>query len=334
MGTKPYYLGIDVGGTTIKMGLVDHDGCIIADTTVQTDAHLGIEEGLSNIDVALNYLLSTCMISLDDIFSIGIVAPGIIDFKAGKVLHPCNLPSWHNQPVRELISRKYGKPTALQNDANAAALAEYCSGAGIGHNLLLFWSIGTGLGSGIVIDGKILAGNHAHGGECGHIIIEHEHGRLCTTGQYGTLEAYVGGWAIIARTKEKLDSGVISSLKDPYLAGIPITPLMIMQAAQANDEFAISIITDTAKYLATGTVSMMHAIDPDIILVGGGVNFGQNETEIGRLFMQTLRDEVKRRCFPMLRDKTKIEWAQLGTNAGFIGAAACARREFNLQSVH
>jgi glucokinase len=272
--------------------------------------------------------IAECSLSLDDILAIGVATPGTMDIPAGMILEPPNLPGWVNIPIRQLVSDHFGKPAVLQNDANAAAYGEYWVGRGRDAHSMVFWTLGTGIGCGIIVADMIIQGEHSHGSECGHIIIEMDNGRLCATGQYGTLEAYSSATALVQRCREALSAGRDSVLRDVVSQGEELTALRIARAAEAGDRLADELIMESARCLGVGTTSLMHTIDPSMILLGGAMTFGRNETELGRRFLQRVRDEVKARAFPVPAAKTMIDYATLGNDAGFIGAAGCARREF------
>jgi glucokinase len=262
------------------------------------------------------------------IAGVGLATPGTMDIPAGMLLDPPNLPGWNNFPVRDYVARRLGLPTVLQNDANAAAYGEFWAGAARDANSLVFWTLGTGVGCGIILDDLIIEGAHSHGAECGHIIIEMTNGRLCGTGQYGTLEAYAGGRAVIARCEEGLQAGAKSTISERIAAGEKLTPLLIAQCAEAGDEFCDDLVLDTARFMGVGTVTLMHTIDPEMVLIGGGMTFGRNATSLGRRFIEEVRREVKKRAFPIPAAKTIIDYSSLGGDAGFIGAAGCARMKF------
>jgi glucokinase len=219
-------------------------------------------------------------------------------------------------------------PTVLQNDANAAAYGEFWAGRAKDARSLVFWTLGTGIGCGIIIDHVIIEGAHSHGAECGHIIIEMTNGRLCGTGQYGTLEAYASARALVARCEEALAAGRTSSISAHLAAGDNLTPLLIAQAAESGDRLCEDLVMETARFMGVGTVSLMHTIDPEMVLFGGAMTFGRTESGLGQRFLQEIRAEVKKRAFPIPAAKTIIEYASLGSDAGFIGAAGCARMKF------
>jgi glucokinase len=155
-----------------------------------------------------------------------------------------------------------------------------------------------------------------------------DNGRLCDSGQYGTLEAYASAKSLVCRCHEALDAGRDSALNPKRSEGVEITPLVIGQAAEAGDDLADELVMDTARYLGVGSTTLMHTIDPDVVLFGGAMTFGREETELGRRFLERIRQEVRTRAFPVPAEKTRLEFASLGNDAGYIGAAGCARRDF------
>ncbi len=326
--TEPYFVGIDVGGTNIKVGVVNDHGTSLARVRVPTKARKGPEAGIKAIADAVGRAVEKSPVSLVDIRAIGLATPGTMDIPQGTLLNPPNLPGWDNLPIRQIIADRFQIPTVLQNDANAAAYGEYWVGAAKHVHSMVFWTLGTGIGCGIIIDDMVIQGAHSHGAECGHIIIEMTNGRYCDTGQYGTLEAYASAKSLIRRCEEALVSGRESSLHDVISTDQPLTPLLIAAAAEAGDALADELIMDTARYLGIGTTTLMHTIDPDMVVFGGAMTFGRNETELGRRFLQRIKDEVHTRAFPVPYEKTIIDYSTLDENAGYIGAAGCARLQF------
>ncbi len=326
---RPCYLGIDVGGTNIKVGLTDDVGTVLGAAKVETDTDEGLKAGIDNLEAAVREVLTKCQVTLEQVQGVGLACPGPMDLKTGQLLNLTNLPSWRNIPVRHIVEERLGRPVVLQNDANAAAYGEYWAGAARGSEISVLWTLGTGIGSGIVIKGEILEGAHSHAAECGYLIVETEHGREHPEGGYhGTLEAYASSRAIIARCNSQLKMGAQSSLQKLYRDHEEITPLMIMQHAEQGDGFAHGLIMEVARYLGVGTVSLMHTVDPEMVLIGGAMTFGQNATRTGRDFLERIKQEIQKRAFPIPAQKTRIEFAQLGSEAGFIGAAGCAAKAF------
>jgi glucokinase len=328
---EPIYVGIDVGGTNIKAGVVTHAGQSLAKASFPTEAERGVEHGLSVIEKTVRAALSEADRSLDQIHSVGLATPGTMDIPCGWLLEPPNLPGWWHFPIRDAVGERLKKPTVLQNDANAAAYGEFWIGAAKDAHSLVFWTLGTGIGCGIIVDHMIIEGEHSHGSECGHIIIDMNSTRMSAAGQFGTLEAFCGAKAVIGRCEEALATGRPSLLRGRIEAGDELTPLLIAKAAEQGDELADQVVMDTARYLGVGTTTLMHTINPNMFLFGGAMTFGRNETPLGRRFLQAIKDEVKKRAFPVPYEKTVIDFAQLGGDAGYIGAAGCARLKFGLK---
>jgi glucokinase len=249
-----------------------------------------------------------------------------MDIPGGMLLDPSNLPGWMNFPIRDRVGKELGRPTILQNDANAAAYGEYWAGQAKDVRSLLFYTLGTGLGGGVIVDDHIIEGQHSHGAELGHVILEMNNGRLCTSGQYGTAEAYVSATALLRQFREKLESGEVTSVRDRLAAGEELTPLLISQEAESGDHLSLELIMEMARCLGAAIVSAVHVIDPAMVLLGGAMTFGRNETKVGREFLHRVHQEFRARTFATLADKITIEYASLGGDAGFIGAAGCARR--------
>lgn len=327
-GRAPFYVGVDVGGTNIKAGVVDDEGRPMSHVSVPTEAARGPAVGLDNIVRAAELAIAQSGAARGDLCGVGLATPGTMDIPAGLLIDPPNLPGWTDFPIRDRLARRLGIPTVLQNDANAAAYGEFWAGAARDARSLVFWTLGTGIGCGIIIDHVIVEGAHSHGAECGHIIIEMTNGRLCGTGQYGTLEAYAGARALVARCDEALQAGRDSAIRALRAGGEAITPLLIAQMAEAGDSLCDELVLETARFMGIGTVTLMHTIDPQMVLFGGAMTFGRNESDLGRRFIQEIRNEVKKRAFPIPAAKTIIEYASLGSDAGYIGAAGCARLKF------
>jgi glucokinase len=327
-GKSPFYAGIDVGGTNIKAGVVDCDGNPLGKASVPTDAEKGAEHGIASIKRVFELALEESGVRKQEIRGIGLATPGTMDIPNGMLLDPPNLPGWNNFAVRQRTEAAIGIQTVLQNDANAAAYGEFWAGAAKEADSLVFWTLGTGIGCGIIIGDLIVEGRHSHGAECGHIIVQMEEGRLCGTGQYGTLEAYCGAKALVKRCQEALNDGQHSLLSELIKQGQELTPLLIANAAEQGDQLADDLIMQTARYMAVGTVTLMHTIDPDMVVFGGAMTFGAETTELGRRFLQEIKNEVKKRAFPIPYARTTLTYASLHNDAGFIGAAGCAKLKF------
>jgi glucokinase len=317
----PFFLGIDLGGTNVKSGVVDDLGQPVSSISIETHAIKGPDAGVRTLAEAGRLALEASGLSWSDIAGVGLGTPGTMDIQAGMLLNPPNLPGWHDFPLRDRLAALLGKPLAFQNDANAAAYGEYWAGAGRGSKSLVLFTLGTGIGCGIIDQGRIVEGRHSHGAECGHIIVQMEGGREHPPGYFGRLEAYASATSLVKRAIEALDAGEASSLHDVRAAG-GLTARAINDANLAGDALAKRLMSETARYLAVGATCLMHTIDPDIVLFGGGM------IAAGTPFLDEIRTEIRRIAFIVPAARTRIEYAELGGDAGFIGAAGCARASF------
>jgi glucokinase len=321
----PFYLGIDLGGTNIKSGVVDDAGRPLSSVSLPTEAERGADAGLNSLAEAGRRAVEDSGVGWDRIVGVGLGSPGTMDIKAGLLLDPPNLPGWDNLPIRDRLAALMGKPTVLQNDANAAAYGEFWAGAGRDVQSMVLFTLGTGIGCGIVVQGQIIEGRHSHGAECGHIVIQMEGGRRCSCGQFGHLEGYASATALVKRAVEALESGEPSSLLENLRADT-LTAHAIDRAADAGDVLARRLMHETARYLAVGATCLMHTIDPDIVLFGGGM------IGAGIGFLEDIRNHIRQIAFPLPARETRVEFAHLGGEAGFIGAAGCARLAFGRAS--
>jgi glucokinase len=317
----PFYLGIDLGGTNIKSGVVDDAGRPISSVSLPTEAGRGPDVGINNLAEAGRRAVAESGLDWSQIAAVGLGSPGTMDIRAGLLLDPPNLPGWDNLPIRDRLAGLLGKPTVLQNDANAAAYGEFWVGAGKGLASLVLFTLGTGVGGGIIDHGRIIEGRHSHGAECGHIIIQMDGGRLCSCGATGHLEAYASATALVKRAMEALEAEPTSSL-GKRLDADDLTARAIDEEATAGDPLARRLMRETARYLAVGAVCLMHTIDPDIVLFSGGM------IAAGPAFLDQIRSDIRAMAFPVPASRTRVEYAQLGGDAGFIGAAGCARQAF------
>ncbi len=252
-----------------------------------------------------------------------------MDIPAGKLIKPANLKGWDDFPLRDRVSRHCGLPVTFANDANAAAFGEFWVGSGRDFHSMVLFTLGTGIGSGIIIGDLCLDGEHSHGGECGHAIINcSPDARICSCGQRGHLEAYASAKAVVKRTIEALDAGRPSSLSNDQKVREKLTPKLIAKHAEAGDQLSLEIIMETARFLGVGITNLMHTIDPNGVLLGGAMTFGGNKSELGRRFLAEIKAEVKRRAYAVLAQRTVIDFAALGGDAGYIGAAGLARLEY------
>lgn len=324
---RPLFAGIDLGGTNIKVGIVDDHGRTLSWLTEPTEREKGGEDAARRMAEALRRGARSAGIQVTEICRVGLGSPGTMDIPAGMLLEPHNL-GWRNFPIRDRVSHYCGLPVTFANDANAAAYGEFWVGAGAEHRSMVLFTLGTGIGCGIIIGDLLVDGEHSHGGECGHIIIDSSPtARVCPCGQPGHLEAYASATAVVARAHEALAAGGQSPVLARINKGEELTPLMLSEEAERGDAFSLEIILETARYLGIGTVTLMHTIDPDGVVFGGAMTFGEHSTRVGRAFLARIQAEVEQRAFPVLAAKTKIDYASLGGDAGYLGAAGVARLE-------
>jgi len=314
------FVGVDVGGTNTKLGLITASGKIIAEQQIPTRQDRGPDQAMQRSAEAVRRLLANHQIDHNAVIAVGLGTPGSMDIPQGMLLAPPNLPSWKNFPIRDALAQALEIPVVFNNDANAAAMGEYWLGGGKKFQSLVFLTLGTGVGGGMIINDFLIAGSHSLGGEIGHVTVDTSpEARVCGCGIKGHLEAYAGAAAIVDR--------YCLMLGNQQLDPVP-SPLDICRAAEAGDAIAIRVIEETANYLATGIAIIAHLIDPEIVLLGGAVTFGGDASPAGRRFLQTIRHHVVRDTFPAIGENLKIEFATLGGAAGWIGAAALARQEF------
>jgi glucokinase len=314
------FVGLDVGGTSMKAGVVDDAGRPLSAVSLPTEAQRGQEFGLERMCETIRQAVAAAELRLDQVAAIGVATPGTMDIPGGLILDPPNLKPWRNVPVRQHVQDVFRVPTAFQNDANAAALGEHWVGAGKGVHSMVLYTLGTGVGGGIVIGELVVEGEHSHGAELGHMKIEMTNPRRCGCGRWGCLEAYASATAVVGRAREALDKdGGKSALHAVLKAHGDITSKDIFDAAAAGDALADTIVEETAFYLGVGAMNLMHVIDPDMIVFGGGM------IAAGEPFLERIRRHVRELAFPVPAEKTQVRYAQLGSDAGFIGAAACAR---------
>ena len=324
--TRPLFLGIDVGGTNIKLGVVDDAGHVVGKTHLETEEERGPADAVARTKWAAGQLLASLKLTMKDVAAVGLATPGTQDLKAGTLLHPHNLPHWFDFPIRSAVADTFSLPVAYANDANAAAYGEFWVGSGRAFHSIVLLTLGTGVGGGIIIGDLNLEGEHSHGSECGHIIVDNSpQARMCGCGQPGHLEAYCSATALINRAQEELDRGTTTSLCSRVQAGEELSGLMIAVEAEKGDACATKLIDELATWLGLGIVSLIHCIDPGAVILGGAMNFGGHDSPLGCRFLERVRSIVRQRAFPTLAKYTVIDFARLGGDAGFIGAAGIGR---------
>ena len=323
----PLFLGIDVGGTGMKIGVVDNEGKTLGFVAIPTEEPRGPLDAMHRASVTASELLASLGLSCQDIVRVGLGTPGSQDISKGMLIEPPNHPHWHNFPIVKCLEDATGLPVSFANDANAAAFGEFWVGTGKVYSSMVLLTLGTGVGGGIIIDNQLVVGQNSFGGECGHMIIDpRPDARLCVWGGgRGHLEAYASASGVVQRAKEELIAGTVSSLQKNVEA---ITTKIIYEAAESGDAFSLRIVDETADYLALGIATIVHTLDPGLIVLGGAMNFGGTQSPVGIRFLRRIEESFKRRSFEYVANATKIDFASLGGDAGYLGAAGIARMEF------
>jgi glucokinase len=331
--TPPFFAGVDLGGQSIKIGLVDDRGRVLHHDRIPTETEKGPEDGARRMAEAVRQAVQQIGLQTADIARVGLGSPGTMDVPAGMLLEPHNLPGWSNFPIRDRLAHHLGRPVTFANDANAAAYGEFWVGSGREFTSMVLFTLGTGIGCGIIVGDLLIDGENSHGAECGHIIIDyHDDARVCGCGQPGHLEAYASAIGVVRRMEEALATSRPTSLRDRVQKGETLSPLILAEEAEKGDDLSLELVFETAMYIGVGTVTLMHTIDPKGIILGGAMTFGGHESPLGRQFLGRIRKEVQKRAFPVLADRIQIDYASLGGDAGFIGAAGVARQTYFKQA--
>ena len=306
-------IGIDVGGTNVKIALVD-DGKIIYSNSVPTYAQMGYEYTVNNIKQAIRDLMKETETTAADIKGIGFDFPGQVDYKTGVVKLAPNIPGWVNVPIAQMIEEAFHIPTRIDNDVRCAALGEMNFGAGKGCQNFVCITVGTGIGSGLVVNGQLVRGAANAAGEIGHIKLQMKDGPICGCGDTGCLEAFASGPSIVAMAQDYLKSGKSTKFREMAGDG-EITPYIVAKAAEAGDPVAKRIFTIIGEYVGMGLVSVINLLNPEKVIIGGGV------AEAGDLLLEPNRKTVMERAMVVARESVEIVPAELGKSAGVIGAS-------------
>lgn len=303
-------IGIDLGGTLIRGVLADGAGQFLERRETETHAHQGPAAVVARIVSMVNELRT------DAVAAIAVGAPGPIDSGAGVVTDPPNLPAWKNVPLASRVQAEIGVPAYLGNDANLAALGEFTFGAGRDVRHLIYMTVSTGVGGGIIVDGVLLEGQRGAGGEVGHMIVQ-PGGPRCSCGGYGHLESLVSGTAIARQAREALASGRTSSLTG---ASGNVTARRVAYAAAAGDALAMELLHQAGRNLGYAVTSLVHLFNPQMVAIGGGVS------QAGELLMSPVRETVLGGLMPVFREDLQLVRASLGRDVGLYGAVALALR--------
>jgi glucokinase len=308
-------LGIDLGGTDCKFGLVDTQGRVIRKVKHATDAHLGPETVLARIANHARDLARG-----ETVRAAGMGVPGPMSSRLGMVFEAPNLPGWIDTPVRDILTAGLGMPVTVHNDANAAAYGEFWAGAGRGTSTMVLFTLGTGVGGGIILGGELYTGPDDTAGELGHMSI-HFDGRLCNCGARGCVEAYASATAVDRMVREAIASGAKTVLAAPADPAARIGAKAVADAARSGDALARGVWDQVAFALGVATANIVNIFNPDMVVFGGAM------AGAGDLLFEPIRRIVKERAFDKPVSRARIEAAALGTDAGIVGAAGLALRE-------
>jgi glucokinase len=327
--TPPYYIGVDIGGTNIRAARFATDSQIPEPKTkIPTQSHLSQQAVLDRIEAAIRDVAGE---NLANIAGVAMAAPGPIDPYTGMLLRAANLPGWVDVPLRQLIEDRIGRPTFLGNDANLAALGEWKFGAGRGHSDVLYMTISTGIGGGVISGGRLILGARGLAAEIGHMLAVPD-GPQCGCGQRGHLEAVASGTALGRTARERLAAGQGAGSRLLDMTGGQIedvTGAVVGAAALAGDAFATEIVVEAGTLLGRTLASLLHAYNPSIVICGGGVSL------LGDVLLDPVRTAVKQYAMDdEFWRNCPIVLGTLGDDSGLVGAAALAMESINYKELY
>jgi glucokinase len=315
MSDSRAYAGIDIGATNIKFGLVDQQGKVLFKEQRPTLADKGPEPLLHLVANIGERLMLAAAEEDYQVSWLGVGTPGTVDFKSGIVLGMApNIVDWKGTAIGPFLSERLNMPVWVDNDANVVALAEHRFGAGVGYRSLVCVTIGTGVGGGLVLDGKLWRGSSSAAGEIGHMPID-PNGPTCKCGKKGCLEVYCASSAILDRCRSKMP-GELTPAFNAVLNGDPkdLSIKKLFAAARKKDEVALEVLSETAEFLAIGLAGVVNLLNPEIVIIGGGVADG------GAGFVESVAHKLRARIGDPMAENLRVAKATLGNNAGFIGA--------------
>lgn len=306
-------LAVDLGGTQIRAARCTPDGQMEERVALPTLAHEGPERVLDRIRQAIRSVWP----QQGEVAALALSAPGPVDARTGVVRFTPNIPGWKDVPLRDLMA-DFGVPTFVANDANLAALGEYRFGAGRGVRDLIYLTISTGIGGGIIIDGRLFEGGQGLGGEVGHMVVEPD-GPFCGCGGHGCLEAVASGTAIAREARAAVEGGMPSLLSRMVARPQEVTAREVVEAARQGDDVSLRVLERAGRYIGLALVSLMYLFNPALFILGGSVAIGA-----GELLMAPIRRTVQERSQRVYWENTSITFAALGDDVGLLGALALA----------
>lgn len=313
-------IGIDLGGTNVRVGLVSAKGKLIIHHTFLT-------KQARNRSQLLNLLIDYILLTKREarrkgyaVCGVGLGGPGPIDVERGFVYSFTNIAGWKNTPLKKILEKRTGLPSFIDNDANAMALGEALFGAGKGCRYMLALTLGTGIGGGLVLDGKLFHGSHFSAVEIGHVSVN-ENGLPCNCGNRGCIETVIGNGYFVRDAEKRLRAGQKSLLRKWIAEGQKLTPRLVERAARKGDRFSQSLWRQAGERLGGALAGWANVLNPERIVIGGGI------AGAGNLIFKPMRETLKKKAFPIAAHSVKVIPAKLGVDAGIIGAAALAFSE-------
>ncbi|WP_312644455.1 ROK family protein [Hydrogenoanaerobacterium sp.] len=316
-----YYVGIDLGGTNIAVGVVDENYQIISRSKMKTNAIRPAEPICDDMAAAVHMALKNASLTLKDVYWVGVGTPGTVDHTTGVIGYANNL-DFHNVPIKKMMEERLGVKVYVENDANAAAYGEAVAGAAKGVQNMLAITLGTGVGGGIILDGKIYSGTHGAGGELGHMGIVMG-GRHCTCGRNGCIEAYASATGLINLTKEAMQEHKDSKMWQFAESLEQVSGRTAFDAMREGDAYGEAVVDTYVEYLAYGLVNYINIFAPELIVIGGGIS------KEGEPFLKRIREKISAQIYGD-STVTRLACAQLGNDAGIIGAAFLGNLADNL----
>lgn len=313
--SREYYLMADVGGTHIRTAVGNDRSTLLGKLHRQTKVESGPSGVVAQIVEMARESLQQASVALSDVAAIVIAAPGPLDPTTGTVIEAPNMPGWQRVPVAAMVTDLLNIPVRAVNDANAAAVGEFHYGAGRGQRNMVYITVSTGIGGGVVVDGRLMEGSSGMAGEIGHMTID-LHGPRCPCGNVGCLEVLASGTSIGRIFRERLalgDESIVSSWSD-HATGADVT-----RAAAMGDPLSVEVFAEAAHALGVGVVNCVNIFNPDIVVLGGGV------TQAGERLFGPVRALVRERAMPVSRENVRVVPVELGDDAGLYGGLAIAR---------
>ena len=320
MADGDVFAGIDLGGTKILVLVADARGNVLGDARLATQAAGGADAVIGRMVEATREAAAEAHVDVATLRAVGVSAPGPINTAEGVITDPPNLPGWHNVPLARILRERLGRPVVLENDANCQGVAEHQFGAGRGYRHMIFLTVSTGIGGGIIIDDELYVGASGAAGELGHVAVAAD-GPSCGAGHVGCLEAFASGAAIAKRAQELIDAGQLPRTARIAEHNPPLDVEDVYRASQEGEAEAGAIIERAGRFLGIGLASLMNAFNPEAIVLGGGM------MNMGEAIMRPAVDMARQRAFAQAFSDAQVVEGSLGERAGALGAIAVAQHK-------